>query len=51
MKVKKTNCVGTLHADMKNIPPVKKNKKMKKEHFDQHSGDGTVLPSLKTRSE
>jgi hypothetical protein len=41
-KVQKTDCVGTLHANRKNVPPLVKNKKLKREHCGQHS-DVAVL--------
>ncbi|XP_021941602.1 piggyBac transposable element-derived protein 4-like [Zootermopsis nevadensis] len=44
MKSKKTDCVGTLRANRKNVPPEVKNKKLNKgEHYGQHSGDVAVL--------
>ncbi|XP_021941441.1 piggyBac transposable element-derived protein 4-like [Zootermopsis nevadensis] len=44
IKSKRTDCVGTLRASWKNVPPAVKNKKLKKgEHCGQHSGDVAVL--------
>jgi hypothetical protein len=44
LKSKKTDCVGTLRANRKNVPPLVKNKKLKKgEHCGQHSGDVALL--------
>jgi hypothetical protein len=41
---KKTDCVGTLRDNRKNVPPAVKNMKLKKgEHCGQHSGDVSVL--------
>jgi hypothetical protein len=43
---KKTECVGTLHANRTDSPPVVKNKNLKKaEYCGQHSGDVAVLVS------
>ena len=44
LKSKNTDCVGTLRPNRKNVPPLVKNKKLKKgEHCAQHSGDVAVL--------
>ncbi|XP_023725727.1 piggyBac transposable element-derived protein 4 [Cryptotermes secundus] len=44
LKSKNTDCVGTLHTNRKNVPPLVKNKKLEKgEHCAQHSGDVAVL--------
>ncbi|XP_021913223.1 piggyBac transposable element-derived protein 4-like [Zootermopsis nevadensis] len=44
LKSKKTDCVGTLRPNWKNVPPAVKNMKLKKgEHCGQHSGDVAVL--------
>jgi hypothetical protein len=38
MKSKKIDCVGTLHANMKNVNSALRNKKLKKEKHCDHSG-------------
>jgi hypothetical protein len=44
LKSKKTDCVGTLHDNRKNVPPLVKNMKLNKgEHCGQHSGNVAVL--------
>jgi hypothetical protein len=44
LKSKKTDCVGTLRDNSKNVPPLVKNTKLNKgEHSGQHSGDVVVL--------
>jgi hypothetical protein len=41
---KERGCIGTLRADSQNVPPVLKNRKLKKgEHCGQHSRDMVVL--------
>jgi hypothetical protein len=43
-KVQKADCVGTLRANRKNVPPLVKNKKLKRgEHCCHQSGDVAVL--------
>lgn len=43
----KTDCVGTLCANRKDVPPVVKNKKLKnEEHCGQPSGDVTDSPCM-----
>jgi hypothetical protein len=43
-KVQKTDCVGTLRDNRKNVPPLVMNRKLNKgEHCGQHSGDVAVL--------
>ena len=44
LKSKNTDCVGTLRPNRKNVPPLVKDKKLKRgEHCAQHSGDVAVL--------
>jgi hypothetical protein len=44
LEVQKTDCVGTLRDNRKNVPPLVKNTKLTKgEHCGQYSGDVAVL--------